>query len=74
MTRRLGNGLSRLGQYVLRRIKLLSLSGTKKRRDNASKGKVLRSLKRVTRVFSVHSNQFPKSRDSAVLDDPREEA
>jgi hypothetical protein len=71
-TRRLGNRLSRFGRYLLRRVKLFSPSGNNHRRSN-SNGKELWSVKRVTRVFSIHGDQLPKSRDSAALDDPTEE-
>lgn len=48
-TRRLSNGLSRLGQYVLRRVKLFSPSGIWRHRNNT--GKESQNLKRVTRLL-----------------------
>ena len=66
--RRLGSELSRLAQSVLRRIKLLSWTGTpKKRHESTSKnGKALWSLRRITRVFSIHNDQLPRFTDTAL--------
>jgi len=68
---RLGNGFSRFRRYLLRRIKLFSLSGTQqKHRTSNSNGT---ELKRATRTLSVRGNQLPKSTDSASLNSPTEE-
>ena len=71
-TRQLGNRFSRFRRYLLRRVKLFSLSGNR-HRTSSSNGKELWSVKRATRVFSIHSDQLPKSRESTALDNPNEE-
>src|SRR5258708_2193582 len=55
--RRLGDGFSRFGRYLLRRIKLFSLSGTRHKHRTSNSNNT--ELKRATRIFSIHGNQLP---------------
>ena len=71
-TRQLGNRFSRFRRYFLRRVKLFSLSGNR-HRASSSDSKEMWSAKRATRVFSIHSDQLSKSRESTALDNPNEE-